>query len=480
MEYDVFISYSHKDVAIADAVCHRIEAEGIRCWYAPRNIKPGQEWAGAIVEAIEHASVMILIFTDYSNTSAQVHREVDSAVSSGVRIIPFKCTTTIPSAGMKYYLSALHWLDAMDKPLADAIEVLTAHVKGLLTSSGESVSPAVSAGSSPIPTDSNATVLTAQKKKRRKTMLIGAASVLLVFAAILTVLLVNGAKKESVDSAQVSASTSTADATAVQTTENPTVTEAQQAEASVSGDSQSTDSQNESVVSDAATDSSDGGGFGDADATTEQFVFDENNDSPYADDYLYSISEYYSDNYSQSVRLDAYFGDTVIEVVEVPAIIDGLPVTQIYEKCFEERTTIKQVILPDTMESIDYRAFQGCTNLSQINFPASLTSIGAWSLADTGFTSVIFPDTVTYIGNGVLYSCNNLETVVVSRSVTEIEYDSFRSNSKLKSITIPAGVLTIDIDALRNSEQATIIGVKGSYAEKYAKGKGMTFQEYDG
>ena len=42
MKYDVFISYSHKDKAAADAVCASLEADGVRCWYAPRDIAPGQ------------------------------------------------------------------------------------------------------------------------------------------------------------------------------------------------------------------------------------------------------------------------------------------------------------------------------------------------------------------------------------------------------------------------------------------------------
>lgn len=460
MEFDVFISYSHKDAAIADAVCHRLESGGIRCWYAPRNIKPGQEWAGAIVEAIEQAKVMILIFTDYSNVSVQVHREVDTAVSFGIRIIPFKCTPANPSAGMKYYLSALHWLDAVDKPLEDSIETLNAHVQSMLSF------PASDSQGSTITSEAQANSTKAEQeqkpRKNRTALWFGVAGALLMLLVIALIVL-PGLQKES-DGAQ-EAKVTDVPAT-LQTKDAPEETEA------------STPLVNsDSTKATPSTDSAQSGGFGSDVVPT--YVFDEGNDSPHADEYLYSLSEYYSDLYPQSVRLEAYFGQGN-EVVEVPAIIDGLPVTQIYEKCFENRTEIKQVILPETIESIDYSSFYGCANLTQINFPASLTSIGSWSLAHTGFTSVVFPDTVTYIGNGVLCNCDNLETVVVSRGVTEIDYDTFRSNANLKSITIPASVTSINIDALRNSEQAIIIGVKGSYAEKYAMGMAMKFQEYAG
>ena len=62
MNYDVFISYSHKDKQIADAVCARLEQEGIRCWYAPRDIVPGADWAESIIRSIESVKVMIIIF----------------------------------------------------------------------------------------------------------------------------------------------------------------------------------------------------------------------------------------------------------------------------------------------------------------------------------------------------------------------------------------------------------------------------------
>lgn len=45
----IFISYSSKDKNVADALCHYLEERGVPCWIAPRDILPGQTWAGAIV-----------------------------------------------------------------------------------------------------------------------------------------------------------------------------------------------------------------------------------------------------------------------------------------------------------------------------------------------------------------------------------------------------------------------------------------------
>jgi len=132
MAHDVFISYSHKDKPTADAICAKLEAGGLRCWYAPRDIIPGADWAPAIIEAIESSRVLILVFTSHSNASQQVMREVSTAIQQGIPIIPFKLTREEPSKSMQYYLATVHWLDAMDGPLYSNIQVLEARVMSVL------------------------------------------------------------------------------------------------------------------------------------------------------------------------------------------------------------------------------------------------------------------------------------------------------------------------------------------------------------
>lgn len=124
MAHDVFISYSHKDKTTADAICSHLEGRGIRCWYAPRDITPGEEWGNAILKGIENAKIMVLVFTRDANLSQQVLREVNNAVNSGLSIIPFRLTEEEPAAGMRYYLATVHWMDAMNDDLEKAISSL--------------------------------------------------------------------------------------------------------------------------------------------------------------------------------------------------------------------------------------------------------------------------------------------------------------------------------------------------------------------
>lgn len=129
---DVFISYSSKNKNIADAVVADLEAHNISCWYAPRNIMPGIEWAGAITDALNKASVLVLIYTDDSNASRQVMNEIALQFNANKPIVPFRMSDVKMSSELEYYLTRVHWLDAVDKSLPDAIGELREYVSKLL------------------------------------------------------------------------------------------------------------------------------------------------------------------------------------------------------------------------------------------------------------------------------------------------------------------------------------------------------------
>ena len=109
---DVFISHSSKDREIADIVCNALEANGISCWIAPRDIPGGADWSAAIADAIGASKVFIIIYSHNSAESSQVPRELALADSAHSHIIPYKVDDTELSAGYKYYLLSSHWVNA--------------------------------------------------------------------------------------------------------------------------------------------------------------------------------------------------------------------------------------------------------------------------------------------------------------------------------------------------------------------------------
>jgi len=132
--FEVFISHSHVDKATADATCATLEQAGVRCWMAPRDIRPGDEWGAAIVKAIDQCRIMVLIFSSNANNSKQIRREVERAVHAGATIIPVRIEDIAPTEAMAYFMSTVHWLDAMTAPLDRHLQVLTESIKALLQS----------------------------------------------------------------------------------------------------------------------------------------------------------------------------------------------------------------------------------------------------------------------------------------------------------------------------------------------------------
>ena len=116
MARDAFISYSQPDHECAFELVARLEADGINCWIAPRDIAPSADWAAEIMDAICSVRVMILVFSANSNLSPQVRREVERAVHKQLSVLPFRIEDVPPSKSLEFFLSAQHWMDAFPPP----------------------------------------------------------------------------------------------------------------------------------------------------------------------------------------------------------------------------------------------------------------------------------------------------------------------------------------------------------------------------
>jgi WD40 repeat protein len=134
LAFDVFISYSSKDKAAADAACAALESAGIRCWIAPRDIIPGHNYGEAILDAIERAEVVVLILSGSANASPQIMREIERAVSKGVAILPLRIEDVLPARALEYFISEAHWLDAFPPPREKYFATLVASVRTLIAS----------------------------------------------------------------------------------------------------------------------------------------------------------------------------------------------------------------------------------------------------------------------------------------------------------------------------------------------------------
>ena len=142
----IFISYSSKNKAIADAVCHKLEERKMKCWMAPRDILPGANYAEELINAIDNSKLFVLIFSKDSNQSQHVLRECERAVSHGIPIVPFRISDVLPGAALQYFIGPQHWLDAITAPceahinrLADTVHILLTQEDLTQKSAGEAL-----------------------------------------------------------------------------------------------------------------------------------------------------------------------------------------------------------------------------------------------------------------------------------------------------------------------------------------------------
>jgi hypothetical protein len=132
IKFDVFISYSSNDKAVADAACAAMEQAGVRCWIAPRDITPGTDWGEAIMDALDNCRAMVLIFSASANNSPQIRREMERAVNRGVPVLPVRIEDIVPTKALAYFMGPVHWLDAMTPPLDDHLRRLAEVAKAIM------------------------------------------------------------------------------------------------------------------------------------------------------------------------------------------------------------------------------------------------------------------------------------------------------------------------------------------------------------
>lgn len=133
MAHDVFISYSSKDQPWADAICATLEANTIRCWMAPRDIPEGVEYPAALTAALRSSRALLLVFSESSNVSPQVQREVERSVALKIPIVPFRIDVVPLSEAMEYMISTPQWLDADAKEPEKSVARLVPAVQKLLS-----------------------------------------------------------------------------------------------------------------------------------------------------------------------------------------------------------------------------------------------------------------------------------------------------------------------------------------------------------
>ena len=122
---DLFISYASHDAEVAQKACSTLEAAGFPCWMAPRDVKPGAQYADAIVRAISDAQAVVLVLSASAVASSHVGREVERAASKHKQIIAFRLDAATLNPALEYFLGESQRIDVPKLGMATAFAKLT-------------------------------------------------------------------------------------------------------------------------------------------------------------------------------------------------------------------------------------------------------------------------------------------------------------------------------------------------------------------
>lgn len=187
------------------------------------------------------------------------------------------------------------------------------------------------------------------------------------------------------------------------------------------------------------------------------------------------------------------------EHLEIPAQLDGRPVTAIADYAFYE-DTFASVTIPDSVTRIGDGAFNECDRLTAVTVPDSVTALGPWTFAFCDrLTTVTLGASLKSVGEGAFAWCEGLTGVSGSAALADIAdsafngcmalekldctgplatigAEAFQFCESLTALALPATVAEIGENAFSGCDNLTLGVAAGSYAEAYARENGIRYE----
>ena len=126
--------------------------------------------------------------------------------------------------------------------------------------------------------------------------------------------------------------------------------------------------------------------------------------------------------------------------LNIPATINGNPVTTIGDSAFDFRIHITSITLPDSIQTIENRAFRYCESITSLTLSANLQTIGddAFNGCTALSSHVILPDSLQSIGSGAFRTCTSIPSITLPASLQSIGNEPFNHCRSLTNLTVDA------------------------------------------
>ena len=130
--FDVFVSHASKDGDVAARVTAQLEAGGLKCWIAPRDVSAAQKYSVAISQGLRGSRVFLLLLSNASNASEAVFNETEMAFRYRRHIAVLRVEDVEPSEQLEFFVNARQRVDGLGSDLVPAVDRLREGLKGLL------------------------------------------------------------------------------------------------------------------------------------------------------------------------------------------------------------------------------------------------------------------------------------------------------------------------------------------------------------
>ena len=169
-----------------------------------------------------------------------------------------------------------------------------------------------------------------------------------------------------------------------------------------------------------------------------------------------------------SIGNNSFLGGVKIGKITNLGSITSLPNGNSNYGIFRNCTTLTEVTLPNTLQTIGPTVFAGCSNCTKCNLPSSLTSIGDAAFPGTmvNVEEINLPN-LTYLGANNFLNNQTVKRIVNLGTITSLpqanmSYGTFMNCKQLESAVLPSTLQTIGQGIFRNCTSLTSIIFSGS------------------
>ena len=128
-----------------------------------------------------------------------------------------------------------------------------------------------------------------------------------------------------------------------------------------------------------------------------------------------------------------------IETIVIKGNLTTIPA--MFSSLNSSEVALKEIIMPETVQTIGSNAFLNCKNLSAITLSDNLTSIEDRAFYGcTNLTTIEIPSSCKSIGYYAFDSCNSLTELIIPEGVTYLSQYSIGNNTNLKTLVIPSTI----------------------------------------